>query len=133
MSLAKKLSAALSQDAEVGVKCKVPAWILGEPAANLWMLANGIVVDDRMDRLEQINPQKCLLAIAPRQFTCRSFLHLQGGAIEGRHHGLHQPVLGNVGVRTFVWFGEEGSRRNPVRRKRTSNQRALNHLEIESV
>jgi len=32
-------------------------------------------------------------AFAPRQFTCRSFLHLQGGAIEGRHHGLHQPVL----------------------------------------
>src|SRR5882724_6317005 len=73
--------------------------------------------------------RKCPLAIAPRQFTCRSFLHLQGGAIEGRHHGLHQPVLGNVGVRTFVWFREEGSRRNPVRRKRTSNQRALNHLE----
>src|SRR5882672_4747949 len=65
--------------------------------------------------------------------TCRSFLHLQGGAIEGRHHGLHQPVLGNVGVRTFVWFCEKGSRRNPVRRKRTSNQRALDHLEIESV
>src|SRR6516225_10105971 len=70
---------------------------------------------------------------SPRQFTCRSFLHLQGGAIEGRHHGLHQPVLGNVGVRTFVWFGEEGSRRNPVRRKRTPNQRALDDLEIESV
>ena len=77
--------------------------------------------------------RKCPLAIAPRQFTCRSFLHLQGGAIEGRHHGLHQPILGNIGVRTFVWFGEEGSRSNPVRRKRTSNQRALNHLEIESV
>jgi hypothetical protein len=46
VSLAKKLSAALSQDAEVGVKL-----------ANLWMLVSGIVVDDRMDRLEQINPQ----------------------------------------------------------------------------
>src|SRR5438876_7455802 len=55
---------------------------------------------------------KCPLAIAPRHFTCRSFLHLQGGAIEGRHHGLHQLVLGNVGVRTVAWLREVGSRRN---------------------
>jgi hypothetical protein len=92
-------------------------------------------VDDQLTEIVR-NGARALLAqaaIAPRQFTCRSFLHLQGGAIEGRHHGLHQPVLGNVGVRTFVWFREEGSRRNSVRRKRTANQRALNHLEIDSV
>src|SRR5262249_40824973 len=106
--------------------------MLGEPLANLWMLVTGTVVDDRMDQMEQIT-RKRPLAVAPRQFTDRSFLHLQGGTIEGRHHGLHQPVLGNVGVGTFVWFGEEGSRRNPVRRKRTPNQRALDDLEIESV
>src|SRR5215475_4867970 len=105
--------------------------MLGEPLANLWMLVGGIVVDDRMNGADQ--SANASFAIAQRQFTDRSFLHLQGGTIEGRHHGLHQPVLGNVGVRTFVWFGEEGCRRNPVRRKRTSNQRALNHLEIESV
>jgi len=98
----------------------------------LMMATRHRLCHDAQRRLKQINPiRKCPLAIAPRQ--PRSFLHLQGGAIEGRHHGLHQPVLGNVGVRTFVWFGEEGSSRNPVRRKRTSNQRALNHLEIDSV
>jgi hypothetical protein len=31
--------------------------MLGEPLANLWMLGSGIVIDDCMDRLEQINPQ----------------------------------------------------------------------------
>jgi hypothetical protein len=36
-----------------------PAWMLGEPLANLWCAWI-----------------KCPLAIAPRQFTCRSFLHL---------------------------------------------------------
>ena len=130
--LGKEAFGGVEQGRRGGREVEGPAWMLGEPLANLWMLVSGIVVDDCMDRLKQII-RKCPLAIAPRQFTCRSFLHLQGGAIEGRHHGLHQPVLGNVGVRTFVWFGEEGSRRNPVRRKRTSNQRALNHLEIDSV
>ena len=98
----------------------------------LMMATRHRLCHDAQRRLKQINPiRKCPLAIAPRQ--PRSFLHLQGGAIEGRHHGLHQPVPGNVSVRTFVWFGEEGSRRNPVRRKRTPDQRALDHLEIESV
>src|SRR6266702_7131177 len=61
------------------------------------------------------------------------FLHLQGSAIEGRNHGQHQSILGNVGIRAFVGFDEEWSRRDPVSGERATNQGALNYLEIKPV
>ena len=45
---AKKRSTMLSQDAEVGVKCRVEARVSLEPALHLGGLVGGIVVDDQM-------------------------------------------------------------------------------------
>ena len=49
MSLAKKPSTALSQDAEVGVKWNRPAGMPRQPLAHLWVLVGRIIVDDGMD------------------------------------------------------------------------------------
>jgi hypothetical protein len=51
VSLAKKPSTALSQDAEVGVKGEVPTGMPGQPLAHLRVLAGSVVVDDGVDRL----------------------------------------------------------------------------------
>ena len=51
VSLAKKPSTALSQDAEVGVKWKVQRGCRRQPLANLRMLVGRVVVDDGVDRL----------------------------------------------------------------------------------
>ena len=50
MSLAKKPSTALSQEAEVGVKWKVQARMPVEPGADLGVLVGGVVVEDRRGR-----------------------------------------------------------------------------------
>ena len=42
------IDGALSQEAEVGVKCKFQR---GEPLAHLRMLMRGVVIDDGVDRL----------------------------------------------------------------------------------
>lgn len=49
--LAKKPSTALSQEAEVGVKWKVKSRVSVEPGADLRVLVDGVVVQDRVDDL----------------------------------------------------------------------------------
>ena len=51
MSLAKKLSTALSQDAEVGVKWNVQRGCWVSHLAHLGMFVGGIIVDDGVDIL----------------------------------------------------------------------------------
>src|SRR5258707_12338487 len=51
VSLAKKPSTALSQEAEVGGEVEGPTRLLREPFSYLRVLVSGIVVDDRMDGL----------------------------------------------------------------------------------
>ena len=51
VSLAKKLSTALSQEDEVGVKWKVEAGMALEPGADLGVLVGGVVVEDDVDEL----------------------------------------------------------------------------------
>ena len=51
VSLAKKPSTALSQEAEVGVKWKVKRGCRSSQARHLGMLVGGVVVDDHVDRL----------------------------------------------------------------------------------
>jgi hypothetical protein len=55
--LGKEAFGGVEQGRRGGREVEGPAWMLGEPLANLWILGSGIVIDDRMDRLEQIDPQ----------------------------------------------------------------------------
>jgi len=48
VSLAKKPSTALSQEAEVGVKWKWKMLVPAEPGADFGMLVRGVIVDDQM-------------------------------------------------------------------------------------
>ena len=57
VSLAKKPSTALSQDAEVGREVEGPARMAAEPCANLGMLVGGVVVDDGVDELCRPGPR----------------------------------------------------------------------------
>src|SRR5215471_10045671 len=49
--VAKKVSTALAQEQEAGVKWKVQRGVPGEPGAHFGMLVGGIVVEDGMDQL----------------------------------------------------------------------------------
>src|ERR1035437_4745836 len=53
VSLATKPSTALSQEADVGVKWKVPAGMPGQPLSHLRMLVGCVVVDDGVDFLSR--------------------------------------------------------------------------------
>src|SRR3954452_1001516 len=51
VSVAKKVSTALSQEHEVGVKWKVKRGWRGEPGQHLGLLVGGVVVEDDVDDL----------------------------------------------------------------------------------
>ena len=51
VSLAKKVSTALSQEHEVGVKWNDPARMAGEPLAHLGLLVGAVVVEHDVDQL----------------------------------------------------------------------------------
>src|SRR5512138_2805539 len=57
VSLAKKVSTALSQDAEVGVKWKVQRGCRGQPFTHFAMFMGSVVIDDGMDRLSLRHPR----------------------------------------------------------------------------
>ena len=51
VSVAKKVSTALSQEHEVGVKWKVKRGVAGEPGNHLRLFVGGVVVEDDVDDL----------------------------------------------------------------------------------
>src|SRR6516164_718778 len=53
VSLAKKPSTALSQEAEVGVKMEMEALVPAEPGADFGVLVRGVIVNDQMHFLRR--------------------------------------------------------------------------------